>query len=327
MTSLALLAVLLAAGWYFYRQWRYTRFEALHHPGHPQYFGAALCAVYLFAFGAALHALSLKWPAYSHYLAQLESLLPLQSSEKQSPASLRLHLAITLWSLALSASLPVLFNDPLIRVRSLAQLIAARHGAIDPIEGLTIKCEEDGTLVALTLDNGKFYAGFPETFTGPRVGKDWVSLTPLASGYRDACGKLSLTTFYDIDLPDETTTDIFRVIVSSKQIVSAQAFDLALYKQFQISSERSDSPAPPTGTAASSPKSLVDDTRHALYLGLPALLLAAPYVALLGHNKAGLFMALLSGAACIAAERLPIKVKRKQTEASSVDQEDDACFI
>lgn len=172
MTSLALLAVLLAAGWHFYRQWRYTRFEALHHPGHPQYFGAALCSVYLFGMSVGLHALAMRLPGFELYLGKLRAMLPLQASDKQSVEELTLHLALTLWCLLLGVLLPTLFNGPLVRARSLAQLIASRHGAIDAIESLAIDSEEHGTLIALTLDSRKVYVGLLDEFVGPMVGKD-----------------------------------------------------------------------------------------------------------------------------------------------------------
>lgn len=303
MTSLALLAVLLAAGWYFYRQWRYTRFEALHHPGHPQYFGAALCAVYLFGLSAGLHALAMRHSSYGLYLSKLQGMLPLQPSDKQSFEGLTLHLALTLWCLFLAAALPLLLNDPLVRIRSLAQLIASRHGAIDAIESLAIKCEDDGTLVALTLDSGKVYVGLLDEFTGPRVGKEWVGMTPVASGYRDSTGKLVFTTFYDIKLPDDATMEIFQVIVSMKQIVSAQAFDLELYKQFQQPDAHTQATAGRGELTRQRSSLVVDNTRHCFYLGLPICLLLSPYVGL-KSTIGGLSLVAVSGLSSIAAERL-----------------------
>lgn len=226
MTSVALLAVLLAAGWYFYRQWQYTRFEALHQPGHPQYFGAALCAVYLLGISVGLHALATRHPPYSASLGKLHAMLPLQAIDKQTAEGLTLHLGLTLWSLLLGTALPILLNDPLIRVRSLAQLIARRHGAIDAIEDLAIKCEDNGTSVALSLDNGKVYVGLLDEYAGPRLGKEWVGLKPVASGYWDKEAKLFLTTFHDVGPAEEASLDTFQVIASTKQIISAQAFDL-----------------------------------------------------------------------------------------------------
>ncbi|SLM26362.1 hypothetical protein [Stenotrophomonas indicatrix] len=322
MTSLALLAVLLAAGWYFYRQWRYTRFEALHHPGHPQYFGAALCSVYLFGISAGLHALALRHSTYSLYLGKLQGMLPLQISDKQSAEGLSLHLAITLWCLLLGAALPILLNVPLVRTRSLAQLIASRHGAIDAIESLAIKCEEDGTLVALTLDNGKVYVGLLDEFTGPRVGKEWVGMTPVASGYRDDKGKLVFTTYYDIKLPDDATMEIFQVIVSLKQIISAQAFDLELYKQFQQPEAHTQAVADRKELAPQRSSLVVDNTRHAFYLGLPILLLLSPYVGL-KSTIGGLSMVIAAGLSCLAAEKLRRRQVKPGADVNSTPLETD----
>ncbi|WP_312769909.1 hypothetical protein [Pseudoxanthomonas mexicana] len=316
MTSLVLLAVLLAAGWYFYRHWRYTRFEALHHPGHPQYFGAALCAVYLFAIAAPLHTLAGADDTYGKALRALEQLVPLQTGEHQKPANLSLHLALTLLTLPLAALLPILFNIPLIRTRSLAQLVAMRHGAIDQLESLAIKCEKEGTLCGLSLDNGKFYAGFLEEFTGPRLGKDWVAMTPVASGYRDEKSALSLTTFYDIQLPGQRSQEVFKVVISTKEIVSAQSFDLALYQEFQspqielegISLEDEEPELSTTAPRGSSSSSL-EKIRYYLYLGLPALVLAAPYAAILKPGTGGWWCLLFAGLSAKLAEALPIQKK------------------
>ncbi|WP_129136909.1 hypothetical protein [Luteimonas sp. YGD11-2] len=313
MTSVVLLAVLLAAGWYFYRQWRYTRFEALHHPGHPQYFGAALCAVYLFALSAAIHELASKNGLYSATLEGVIALLPLEPSERQSDAQLQLHFAITLLSLLFAAFLPLLFNGPLVRTPSLAQIIATRHGAIDPLESLAIKCEEEGTLCALTLDNGKFYAGLLEAFTSPQIGKEWIAITPIASGFRDDHKALQLTTFYDIALPDDTTAEIFRVVISTKQIVTAQSFDLALYQEFKrpkidfegVAHAR-DFVSPQVNERRSDNHSTLNTARYLLYLCLPALTLAAPFAAI-KSSIAGYAFILAAGASAKIAEALPLR--------------------
>ncbi len=327
MTSLALLAVLLAAGWFFYRQWRYTRFEALHHPGHPQYFGAALCAVYLFGISVGLHALAMRHPIYALYLGKLQGMLPLQLSDKQSAEGLALHLAITLWCLFLGAVLPVLLNDPLVRVRSLAQLIASRHGAIDAIESLAIKCEEDGTLIALSLDNGKVYVGLLDEFAGPRVGKEWIGITPVASGFRDSTGKLTFTTFYDIRLPGGATMEMFQVVVSMKQIISAQAFDLELYHRFQQPDAHTEALPDRTELTFQRSSLAVDNMRHACYLGLPILLLLSPYVGL-WSTIGGLSLVVVAGLSCVIAERL----RRRKVEAYAGDAlaqlgSEDAHFV
>lgn len=311
MTSLALLAVLLAAGWYFYRQWRYTRFEALHHPGHPQYFGAALCAVYLFALATPLHALATSSGFYQAGLTSLQQMLPLQEAERQKPEALTLHLALTLWALPLAVLLPILFNIPLIRTRSLAQLVAMRHGAIDELESLAIKCEGDGTLCGLTLDNAKFYVGLLEAFTGPRLGKEWVAMTPVASGYRNDTGSLRLTTFYDIQLPGEKSKEVFKVVISTKEIVSAQSFDLALYQEFQVPEielegvvDEGEQEQTPTTTPSAVNGSSPERARYFLYLGLPGFVLLAPYAVLVNSSTAGWFCILSAGLSAKLAERL-----------------------
>lgn len=290
MTSVALLAVLLAAGWLFYRQWRFTRFEALRNPGHPQYFGAAICAVYLFALGAALHLISMQFfGTYRELVAAAGQLMPLLPGERQSVETLYQHLAITLWAFMLSAVLPYLFNSPLVHNTRLGQAIARRHGALDQLESLAIKCEDEGVLCGLTLQNGKFYAGLLEVFEAPGAGKDWVAMTPVASGYRTSTGSLNLTTFYDISLPSAPTHDIFRVVVSTKDIVSAQSFDLALYQDFhRVQLEVSESFEASNEAAGSESRSApslrahgsVDTWAYFLYLGLPAGIVASPYVAL-----------------------------------------------
>jgi hypothetical protein len=303
VTSLALLAVLLAAGWYFYRQWHYTRFEALRHPGHPQYFGAALCSAYLFGLSVGVHALAMKVPAYTLHLNALQAMLPLQVSNTQTADELKLHLALTLWCLFFAGLLPLLFNDPLTRAPSLALVIASSHGTIDAVEGLAIKCEEDDKLIALTLECGRVYLGLLDEFRGPRIDKDWVGITPLATGYRTASGNLRLTTFYDMGRFQDVAMQASKIVVSMKQIVAAQAFDLALYRP----AERSESVDPGAmdaqETAVYQASPAVKTARHCLYLGLPILLLFSPYVALTSFTG-GLALVVMAGLSCIAAERL-----------------------
>ncbi len=312
MTSLALLAVLLAAGWYFYRHWRYTRFEALHHPGHPQYCGAALCSVYLFGMSVGLHALAMKHPAYSASLGQLHAMLPLQAMDKQTAEGLTLHLGLTLWSVLLGTVLPILLNDPLIRVRSLAQLIAWRQGTIDAVEALAIQSEDDGTLVALTLENGKVYIGLLDEYTGLTPGKEWVGMKPVASGYWDNEAKLSLTTFHDAGRSAEPSLEIFQVIASTKQIISVQAFDLELCGRIHNPDLQEDPHRGMRGTRIRHP-STVDNIRHCLYLGLPIVLLLSPYIAL-KSVICGLSLIVSAGVSCMAAERLRSSKVSSDTE-------------
>ncbi|MBT2766890.1 hypothetical protein J7J08_04510 [Stenotrophomonas sp. ISL-67] len=313
MTSLVLLAVLLAAGWYFYRQWRYTRFEALHHPGHPQYFGAALCSVYLSGMSVGLHALAMRYSDYGLYLGKLQAMLPLQVIDKQTAEGLTLHLGLTLWCLSLATVLPIILNDPLVRVRSLAQLIASRLGGIDAIEDLAMQCYENGSLTALTLKSGKVNVGYLDEFTGPTVGKDWVGITPVASGFRDDKAKLSLTTFYDMKLPEEASFEIFQVIISMRQLVSAQAFDLDLYKRLQQPDATDQQTADVQKFVFRHSTLVVDSTRHGFYLGLPVLLLLAPYAGL-KSTVGGLTLVLLAGVSSLVAERLRISATKSEIE-------------
>ena len=159
MSSLALLGALLAAGWYFYRQWHFTRFEALSKPGHPQYFGAALCATYLFAVAAPVHyLLDSSLIIYQESINIGFELFPAVADEN-GKEQLRKHYAITGLSLILAAFLPTLLNKPLKYNGRLRQVIALRNGAIDRLEHLAIHCIDFNLSCALTTTTGKVYVG------------------------------------------------------------------------------------------------------------------------------------------------------------------------
>lgn len=238
MNSLSLLAALLAAGWWFYRRLLLTRYEALHHPGHPQYFGAALCAVYLFVMAAAARELAAGCLMYTEVAKVALERIPTHVGNKESLVELSRQAEVTAFALLGAWLLPMLFNWPL-RSKKLRQTIARKKGALDQLEELAIKCDEEELLCALTLDNGKVYLGIPEGFSWPGVGRDWLALFPVASGYRTPEGQLELTTYYDDYLTGAESGDsnrgkeAFRIVIATAQVRNAQSFDLKVYRTFR----------------------------------------------------------------------------------------------
>lgn len=130
-----------------------------------------------------------------------------------------------------------------------------------------------------------------------------MGITPVASGFRDEDGKIWLNIRNDMDLPHEAILEGLQVIVSAKQIVSAQAFDLALYMQVQQYDSQEPVTAINSKSATCRTSLAVANARHSLYLGLPVFLLLAPYVAL-ESSIGGLLLIVMAGVSSIAAERL-----------------------
>lgn len=307
--------VFLAAGWYLYLNWRYTRYEALHHPGHPQYFGAALCAVYLFVLSAALHAIGSESEPYVLLVSELVKLAPIELPIDQSK-NFSSHLAITAWAVVLGVLLPPFFNSPLSGAGDLGQIVAYRKGALDALEMLANKCVRDGTLCALTMKNGKVYIGLLDAFSGPRDGKDWLAMTPIVSGFRNSEGSLCLQTFYDIPLPEETPRNVFRVVLSGKDVLIAQSFDLVLYREFTRPHIELPGGVSEVRREQANEESMSHlpwaEFRSRLYLGLPILTFVAPLVGIFSLIAA--WCCLLAAALCAqfaGADRLYRKLKTR----------------
>ena len=87
MTILALSLFVLACGWKFIKDWRFTRYAALKNSGHPQYFGAAIAAVYLGCMSASLHNFFSDFDSYREAVSSGLTYLPSLAESKVERAS------------------------------------------------------------------------------------------------------------------------------------------------------------------------------------------------------------------------------------------------
>lgn len=88
MSFLALGLFILACGWNVYRDYLPTRSTALRNAGHPQYFGAALAAGYVFALAICLHSFAASQvPGYVELTRTFALLAPRVDEPKPAPQS------------------------------------------------------------------------------------------------------------------------------------------------------------------------------------------------------------------------------------------------
>lgn len=241
MTILALSLFILACGWKFTKDWRFTRYAALKNAGHPQYFGAAIAAAYVGCLAASMHELSMESGVYRELVSNALTYLPTSSKNAAESKVIATLAAVAGWSFLLSCFLSWTFNRPLFRDPALLVAVARKVGAMDELEALCLKCLETGMLLAVTLKSGKVYVGVPEGYSAIGDEKKWLAIWPMASGYRDDKHKLELTTYYSPQYEIAESgdngglqVDDFRVILPKAEISTAQSFDLSTYASFGV---------------------------------------------------------------------------------------------
>ena len=92
------------------------------------------------------------------------------------------------------------------------------------------------------------YVGYLVESFDPAIGRKYIKILPLMSGYREAVThKVNFTTFYDdlygpegstektLPLPDleHLTAEDFIIVLAAERIVSYRKFDVAAYGKFQ----------------------------------------------------------------------------------------------
>lgn len=108
------------------------------------------------------------------------------------------------------------------------------------MELLFVESMETDSLVELTLQSGKAYAGWILNTGVAEPERKFIQMLPLASGFRTTeSHKLNFTTnyaeviFQAHDDEGPSTREDFRVIVPVSEVRSARPFDFATYFQFQ----------------------------------------------------------------------------------------------
>ena len=111
------------------------------------------------------------------------------------------------------------------------------------LEKLVLHAIHHTKLVSITLTNGKVYIGFMAKSLEPKQQKRFITILPTLSGYRDVeTKKLHITTKYDevyqkiakgdIDIKGLDDSD-FEIIIPVSEILTANIFNVELYKEFQ----------------------------------------------------------------------------------------------
>lgn len=165
---------------------------------------------------------------------------PAQAISAQSPAPsakadpYKTVLAVGLWAALMALVLPSVLNAPF-RHNSRLRLLVGRKSFND-VEEVLVDALDRGTSVAITLTTGKVYIGIPNEFDPNGDEADWVSVWPLASGYRTRKGNLRLTTAYEDaynriigDGGFDLVPDDFKITLPLNHIVSIQTFKLQFY--------------------------------------------------------------------------------------------------
>jgi hypothetical protein len=227
----------LACGWKLYKDSIYTRYLALRNTGHPQYFGGALCAILVFTLSFSIDASLSALPLYSQATAAALRDVPVFGDTKERDALLRFARVFIL-SLPVTWLLIRILNMPFHRSPSLLMAAARKTRIIDELEETIYYClrAKPQLSLALTTKSGKVYVGVPKRHSpDPDRDRVWISIWPLASGYRDDKGALHLTTFYgDVrgGAASRRLSD-YQVVLPIAEIHVAQAFDLLAYAEYK----------------------------------------------------------------------------------------------
>jgi len=152
--------------------------------------------------------------------------------------------AIAGWSSILSLTLPFLLNIPYRANRHLRSMVIEKD--LEEIERVLSLAFKEGMAVAVTMVSQKTYIGVPLVTGQDGVSEtQWIQIQPLASGFRDDRGQLTLTTAYDSvyeDISGDDEGDVvpedFKVVLPIDKIVTVQHFDLDVYlDRFSLSED------------------------------------------------------------------------------------------
>lgn len=247
MSSVIAGLLFLALGWKLYKDCIATRYIALKNPGHPQYFGGALCAIQIFVLALSVDLALQKCGFMRFIFDEVSNAMPaLAKVDEQSVVVLLFRMLV--WAVPITWLLAFLLNHPFHRSPSLLFASARKTRIIDELEETIYYCLESKLSTCLTLKSGKVYVGIAKR-TSPDPDRDrvWLTMRPLASGHRDDKGRLILETFY-ADVHAEyfprrglkATADDFQVVVPLSEISVAQSFDLYTYARLRKRGASSD---------------------------------------------------------------------------------------
>lgn len=242
MDLAAVFLLSLLGGYYFAYFWKRTAYTTLRLEGHHLYFRAAFFGVLLFAIAIgvrqALLTLGSGYRVFDDGLVQyikpaLKEEGGLGAAELRSRAE---WVVTAVYSLAIGPVAAWVLN-----------LFTPRWWALERslsgLDRLLLQAQLADMPVCLTLTTGKVYIGPVVSITDPN-GMPMVTLLPVFSGYRDAEGRMTLTTDYDrvyadlerggaaqLDLPTDWQSR-FQLAIQAQTIVTAALFSPSVYAKF-----------------------------------------------------------------------------------------------
>jgi len=95
--------------------------------------------------------------------------------------------------------------------------------------------------IQVTVSSGKVYVGVVQDNGGINPKREWFTIVPTQSGYRNEHQQVTYTEFYDeIEVsqtddqhkPRKKYEDLFSLTIPKSKIVSVSNFDKTVYKQF-----------------------------------------------------------------------------------------------
>jgi len=234
----ALLVVLaLVGGYIFASRWIVTKLVVDREDGHRLYFRAAFYGVFLF-FCAILIRYSLLW--HWSYFETIERTLfnffvpSLKEPHDHAQESAAL---VALYALILGSFLWIPFQWLPLRVKHFLYDRAIRN---NEFESLIASAARRFIPISVTMESNKVYVGFLKETPDPRHQREFLTLLPLMSGYREVVtGKVRFTTFYDTiydnlhKISATLTPDDFTFVLPTDKINSLNMFDVAVYEEFQ----------------------------------------------------------------------------------------------
>ena len=242
MDLAAVFLLSLLGGYWFASIWKRTAYTTLRSEGQHLYFRAAFFAVLLFISAIAIRQALLfclsGYRIFDDWLVQyIKPALKEETGVAAADIRTRAEWVVTAaYSLAIGPIAAWTLN-----------LFTSRFWALErsvgTLDRLLLEAQRVEMPVSLTLTSGKVYIGPVVSITDP-IGTPMVSLLPVFSGYRDADGRMHLTTDYDtvyadlerggaaqLGLPAEWQSR-FRLSIRADNIVTAALFSPLVYAKF-----------------------------------------------------------------------------------------------
>ena len=221
-----LLFVPLVGGYLFVTRCHYTQFAVRRESGHRLVFRSAAVGFVLVALARVLIDplagwIQNPWPGIDYWT----EIAPFP------------YIGTVILAFVLGPTTAFLVNRVYSRSRGAMRAV---HKGQNSMELPFVESMESDSLVELTLQSGKVYAGWILNAGVAEPERKFIEMLPLASGFRiKENHRLRFTTNYAAvifqahDTEGPSTREDFRVIVPVSEVTSGRPFDFATYFQFQ----------------------------------------------------------------------------------------------